>query len=69
MAQQTRHGNYGGPRGLYGDFTGKAEAVATILNAILAQPVFYRPHASAAAYRPHATEVVYRPHSSGGRVS
>ena len=28
MAQQTRHGLYGGPRGLYGSFSGKVEVVA-----------------------------------------
>lgn len=25
--QKTRHGNYGGPRGLYGSFSGKVETV------------------------------------------
>jgi hypothetical protein len=30
MAQQTRHGLYGGPRPVYGSFAGKAEVVSVV---------------------------------------
>lgn len=31
MATITRHGLYGGPRGLYGDFTGKSYSVTPVV--------------------------------------
>ena len=52
MAQQTRHGLYGGPRPLYGSFSGKVEAVSTENIGILIPAAIYRPRLAALTYRP-----------------
>ena len=65
----TRHGNYGGPRGLYGDFTGKELAAVQVLHAIHAKAGIYRAHATSGAYRPHTKAGTYRPQHTGGRTS
>lgn len=61
--QTTRHGLYGGPRGPYGDFSGKTEEI------ILAKRIRYRPQTSppVAAYRPGPATPpsIYRPQQSG----
>ena len=62
----TRHGNYGGPRGLYGDFTGKELASTVFTSAPFAAVSSMDPFDAVSVMDPFARPNFMDPFNSEG---